>query len=81
MIIGYNFMIETESGVLPAQAFVTLYQDDQPSWLSSTEHLVECQWIHPERHQLEVAALGDAAAEADVPSGLHQAGTSHLSRR
>ena len=34
-----------------------LYQDDQLSWLSSPEHHVECQWIHPERNQLEVAAL------------------------
>ena len=45
------------SGVLPAQASMTLYQDDQLSWLSSPEHHVECQWIHPERNQLEVAAL------------------------
>ena len=35
-----------------------LYQDDHLSWLSSPEHHVECQWIHPERNQLEVAALG-----------------------
>ena len=28
------------------------------SWLSSPEHHVECQWIHPERNQLEVVALG-----------------------
>ena len=34
------------------------YQDDQLSWLLSPEHHVECQWIHPERNQLEVAALG-----------------------
>ena len=51
-------MMETDSGVLPAQASMTLYQDDQLSWLSSPEHHVECQWIHPERNQLEVAALG-----------------------
>ena len=48
MIVGYDF---------PAQASMTLYQDDQLSWLSSPEHHVECQWIHPERNQLEVAAL------------------------
>ena len=36
---------------------MTLYKDDQLSWLSSPEHHVECQWIHPERNQLEVAAL------------------------
>ena len=57
MIVGYDFMMETDSGVLPAQASMTLYQDDQLSWLSSSEHHVECQWIHPERNQLEVAAL------------------------
>ena len=57
MIVGYDFMMETDSGVLPAQASMTLYQDDQLSWLSSPEHHVECQWIHPERNQLEVAAL------------------------
>ena len=58
MIVGYNFMMETDSGVLPAQASMTLYQDDQLSGLSSPEHHVECQWIRPERNQLEVAALG-----------------------
>ena len=35
MIVGYDFMMETDSGVLPAQASMTLYQDDQ---LSSPEH-------------------------------------------
>ena len=50
MIVGYDFMMETDSGVLPAQASMTLYQDDQLSWLSSPEHHVECQWIHPERN-------------------------------
>ena len=58
MIVGYDFMMETDSGVLPAQASMTLYQDDQLSSLSSPDHHVECQWIHPERNQLEVAALG-----------------------
>ena len=29
MIVGYDFMKETDSGVLPAQASMTLYQDDQ----------------------------------------------------
>ena len=58
MIAGYNFMMETDSCVLPAQACMTLYQDDQCLWLSSSEHHVECQWMHPESHQLEVAALG-----------------------
>ena len=43
MIVGYDFMMETESGVFPAQASMTLYQDDQLLWLSSPEHHVECQ--------------------------------------
>ena len=43
MIVGYDFMMETDSGVLPARASMTLYQDDQLSLLSSPEHHVECQ--------------------------------------
>ena len=31
MIVWYDFMMETDSGVIPAQASMTLYQDDQPS--------------------------------------------------
>ena len=58
MIVGYDFIIETDSCVLPAQASMTLYQEDQISWLSSPEHHVECQWIPSEHHQLQVAALG-----------------------
>ena len=58
MIVGYNFMMETDCGVLAAQASMTLYEDDQLSLLSSPEHHVECQWIHPERNQLGVAVLG-----------------------
>ena len=58
MIVGYDFMMETDSCVLPAQASMTVYQDDQLSWLSSLEHHAECQWIHPEQHQLDVASLG-----------------------
>ena len=57
MIVRYNVMTETDSGDLPAQACITLYQDDQLLWLSSPEHHMQCQWIHPERHQLEVASL------------------------
>ena len=62
MIVRYNSMMETDSGVLLAQASMTLYQDDQPSWLSSPKHHVECQWIPPKRNQLEVAALGTESA-------------------
>ena len=58
MIVGYEFMMETDSGVLPTQASMTLYQDYQLSWLSSAIHHMECQCIHPELHQLEVAAMG-----------------------
>ena len=29
MIVGYDFMMETDSGVLTAQASMSLYQDDQ----------------------------------------------------
>ena len=35
---------------------MTLYQDDQLLWVSSPEHHVECQWIHPERNQLQVGS-------------------------
>ena len=63
IIIGYDFLMESDSGVVPAQASMTMYQDDQLSWLSSPEHHVECQWIHPERHQLKVAELGTKPAE------------------
>ena len=43
MIVGYDLMMETDSGVLPAQASMTLHRDDRLSWLSSPEHHVECQ--------------------------------------
>ena len=33
MIVGYNFIMETDSGVLPSLASMTLYGDDQLSWL------------------------------------------------
>ena len=33
MIVGYDFMMERDSGVVPALAFLTLYQDDQLSIL------------------------------------------------
>ena len=62
MIVKYDFMMETDSGVLPAPTSMTLYQDDQLSWLSSPEHHLECQLIHPERNQLEVAVLGTEPA-------------------
>ena len=71
MIVRYDFMMETDSGVLPAQASMSLYQDDQLLWLSSPEHHVECQWIHPERNQLKVAALGtDPAGPANQEYGV-----------
>ena len=71
MIVEYDFMMETDSGVLPAKASMTLYQDDQLSWLSSPEHHGECQWIHPERNQLEVTALGtEPTAPANQEYGV-----------
>ena len=71
MIVGYDFMMETDSGILLAQASMTLYQDDQLSWPLSPEHHVECQWIHPERNQLKVAALGtEPAGPANQEYGL-----------
>ena len=70
MIVGYDFMMETDSGVLPVDASMTLYQDDQLWLLLSPEHHVECQGIHPERHQLEVASLG-----------IEPAGPTHASSR
>ena len=51
-------MIKKDSGMPQAQASMTLHQDDQLLWLSSPENHVECQWIQPEHHQLEVASLG-----------------------
>ena len=45
IIVGYDFMMETDSGVLPAQASMTLYQNDQLTWLSSPEHHVECNQL------------------------------------
>ena len=63
MIFRYAFMMETDSGVLLAQASMTLYQDNHLSWLSAPEHHVECQLIQPERHDLKVAALGTETVE------------------
>ena len=57
IIVGYDFIMETDSGALPAQASTALYEEDKLSWLSSSGHHVECQWIHLGRNQLEVAAL------------------------
>ena len=54
--IGCKVRMETDPGVFAPQTSVTLCdQDDQLSWLWSPEPHVDCQWIHHERHQLEVA--------------------------
>ena len=58
MIVRYDCMMETDSASLPAQATMTLYQEDGHSWPTSSEHHVHCKWIHPECHQLKVATLG-----------------------
>ena len=62
MIVRYDVMMATDPGILLAQASMTLYQDDQLSLLLSPEDFAECQWIHPEGHQLKVASLGTASA-------------------
>ena len=56
IIEGHNFMMQTDFGIPQAQASMTLYQDDQRLGLLSADHHVECQFIRPERHQLEVVA-------------------------
>ena len=43
IIVRYIVMMKTDSGMLPPQASMTLYQDDQLSWFFSPEHHVECQ--------------------------------------
>ena len=55
MILGYDFMVDTDTGVLPAQSSMTLYADDRLLWLSTTNHHVECAWIRSERDQIERA--------------------------
>ena len=67
MMVGYDFIMLTDCGILSAQVSMTLYQNNELSWLSSPEHNVECQWIHPERHQLKVASLGTESARANIP--------------
>ena len=62
MTVRYNFMMETDPGVLLAQASMTLYENEKVLWLSSPEHHMECQWIHPERHHFQVASGEIAAA-------------------
>ena len=32
MILGYGFMVDTSTGVLPAQSSITLYRDDRLPW-------------------------------------------------
>ena len=52
VIIGYDFMPATATGVQPAQSSMTLYKDDRLSWLSAHLAFEESHWAHAEREQL-----------------------------
>ena len=70
MIVGYVFMMETDSGVLPAEGSLTLYQEDQLLRLSSPFGASSTQIGH----------TGDRACRADEPGIWHQPGTGTWSR-
>ena len=53
--MGYDFMVDTSTGVLPAQSSMTLYRADRLLWLSTTNHQVSCVWIRPKRDHIEKA--------------------------
>ena len=52
VIIGYDFMAATDTGVQPTQSFMTLYKDNRLSWLSADLAFEESHWAHAEREQL-----------------------------
>ena len=52
VISTYDFMAATDSGVQPAQRFMTLYKDDRLSSLSAHLAFEESRWAHAEREQV-----------------------------
>ena len=52
VIIGYDFMAATDTGVRPAQSSMTLYKDDCLCWLSAHLAFDESHWAYAEREQL-----------------------------
>ena len=52
VIIGYDFMAATDTGVHPAQSSMTLYKDDCLSWLSAHIAFEETHWAHAKHKQL-----------------------------
>ena len=52
IIMGYDFMAATDTGVHPAQSSMTLYKDDGLSLLSAHLAFEESHWAHAEREQL-----------------------------
>ena len=52
VIIRYDFMAATDTGVQPAQSSIPLCKDDCLSWLSAHPAFEESHWAHAEREQL-----------------------------
>ena len=52
VIIGYDFMAATDTGVQQAQSSMTLYNDDRLSWFTAHLAFEESHWAHAAREQL-----------------------------